>query len=160
MKAFQLALLFLLLLTGDLFGQSSQRWRTIKIKEDEIKYPTGLLIEKASLDEVIKILAEHTGAQIEITKPPTKNHNLNIEIFFNDKWSAEKYVWYGEHISTVKTYTTDEVHSESNKVIVNDKSKAEAAYQIIIVKNDLPSVEYANIEIEELLRHIIQTFVK
>jgi len=106
-KIFALILVLLVaaLFKESLFAQSTQKFETVKVSEGEKKYAASLLLEEADINEIIKILNEYTGAQIEVVKSPSRNEKLCVEFHFNDTKAAKRLVWYGTK-ATVKTYVT------------------------------------------------------
>lgn len=145
-----LVLLVPALFKGSLFAQSTQRFETVKVGEGEKKYAASLLLEEADINEVIRILSEYTGAQIEVVKSPSRNEKLCVEFHFNDTEAANRLVWYGTK-ATVKTYITKDEEMKDHEMIINTKDSTNSEGQIKIKIGNRISVEYLNISLEELL---------
>jgi hypothetical protein len=147
-------LIMLLILTamisGKLLATSTQKFINVKVDKKDKKYATSLLLENAGIDEVVKVLAQYTGSQISIIKPPEKNKKITVEFYFDKNGSARKLVWYGKHV-TVKTYITDG-DKEKVPMEVSIKSKVDPNSNINISISKKISVRYRNIKLEELLR--------
>ena len=148
--ALVLALLVAALFEGSLFAQSTQKFETVKVGEGQKKYAASLLLEEADINEIIKILSEYTGAQIEVVKSPSRNEKLCVEFHFNETKAAKKLVWYGTK-ATVKTYVTKNEEMKEHEIIINTKDNTNSDGQIKIKIGNRISVEYLNISLEELL---------
>ncbi len=146
-----LALLIATLIKGSLFAQSTQKFETVKVGEGEKKYAASLLLEEANINEIIKILNEYTGAQIEVVKSPSRNEKLCVEFHFNETKAANRLVWYGTK-ATAKTYVTkdEEIKDHEINIIRKDSTKSDSGQIKIKIGNRI-SVEYINIRLEELL---------
>ena len=151
-KIFALVLVLLVaaLFEGSLFAQSTQKFETVKVGEGQKKYAASLLLEEADINEIIKILSEYTGAQIEVVKSPSRNEKLCVEFHFNETKAAKKLVWYGTK-ATVKTYVTKNEEMKEHEIIINTKDNTNSDGQIKIKIGNRISVEYLNISLEELL---------
>jgi len=145
-----LVLLVAALFEGSLFAQSTQKFETVKVSEGEKKYAASLLLEEADINEIIKILSEYTGAQIEVVKAPSRNERLCVEFHFNDTKAANRLVWYGTK-ATMKTYVTKDEEMKDHEIIINTKDSTNSDGQIKIKIGNRISVEYLDISLEELL---------
>ena len=150
-----MTLLIAALFAGKLFSQSTQRFEIVKVGEGEKKYAASLLLEDAGLQEIIKILCELTGAQIEIVKPPAKNKKLIVEFHFDDRKEPRRLVFLGTN-ATVKTYVGKDAKMAEEGITILKKSGSSPAGQINIKAGDRISVEYVNIRLEELLDNFNQ----
>lgn len=142
-----LSMIIMMLLKGNLPAQSSQTFINVKVDKDEKKYAASLLLENTSLNEIIKILNEHTGAQIKVIKPAEKNKKLSVEFHFIDKKAARNLAWHTKK-ATVKTYFTEKEKIDK-PVEINIKRKNRGEINIKVGKQI--SVEYINIRLSELL---------
>lgn len=145
-----LILIIMVMLKENLLAQSSQTFKNVKVDKDEKKYASSLLLEDTDINEIIKVLQEHTGAEIKIMKPPNKNSKLIVEFHFADRKAAHSLVWYGKK-ATVKTYVTKDDNIKDHEINIVRKERKGPGSKINITLGKRISVEYINIRLEELL---------
>ena len=142
-----MAMLAAFLNNWHLQAESTQSFKNIKVAPEDKLYAASLLLENADLDEIIRILGKHTGAEIKVVKPPVRNTKTTLEFHFTEKGPARKLVWHGKK-ATVKTYVTGDV--EEKPVEINIKDGDQGKVKIKLGRKI--SVEYTNIRLEELLK--------
>jgi len=150
-----MTLLIAALFTGKLFAQSTQRFEIVKVGEGEKKYAASLLLEDAGLQEIIKILCELTGAQIEVVKPPAKKEKLVVEFHFDNRKEPRRLVFFGTN-ATMKTYVSKGEKIEEQGISILKKSGSSPDGRINVKVGDRISIEYVNIRLEELLDNFNQ----